>query len=307
MPRPNHVYEIYIRTTPDRLWQALVDPEMTRRYYYGCGFEGTVSAGEPYALRAADGTAAIEGTITEAEPFRRLVTTFHARFGAGTAEEPPSRVTWEITPLGDVCRLSMVHDDLHGSPQTYAATAGGWPVLISSLKSLMETGEPLPSVSAEARGEQATLDDDYHRSGGVETNGLTWKLFEQPDRTQDDDARMIHLAHASAYHWGLVGTAENQARAEWMCSHAYALAGRAEPARYHAERCLAIVEANGITDFDLVYANEAMARSLALSGAVEEAGRYLAAAHATPIADDEDRSIAEADLAAEPWYGLTRS
>ena len=91
-----------------------------------------------------------------------------------------------------------------------------------------------------------------------------------------------------------------------MCSHAYALAGRAEPARYHAERCLAIVEANGIADFDLVYANEAMARSLALAGALDEAGRYLAAAHATPIADDEDRSIAEADLAAEPWYGAER-
>ena len=87
-----------------------------------------------------------------------------------------------------------------------------------------------------------------------------------------------------------------------MCSHAYALAGRAEPARYHAERCMAIVEANGIADFDLVYANEAMARSLALAGAMDEAGRYLERPHATPIADDEDRSIVEADLAAEPWY-----
>ncbi len=89
-----------------------------------------------------------------------------------------------------------------------------------------------------------------------------------------------------------------------MCSHAYALAGRAEPARYHAERCLAIVEANAIADFDLVYANEAMARSLALAGDLDEASRYLAAARATPVADDEDRSIVEADLAAEPWYGL---
>ena len=304
MPRPNHVYEIYIRTTPERLWQALVDPELTRRYYYGCRFEGAVAAGEKYAMRADDGTAAIEGTITEAEPFRRLVTTFQARFRPGTAEEPPSRVTWEITPLGDVCRLSMVHDDLHGSPQTYAATAGGWPVLISSLKSLIETGDSLPDVADEGGGDLASLDHDHHRSEGVETNNLAWKLFEQPDRTPDDDARMIHMAHASAYHWGLVGTAENHARAEWMCSHAYALAGRAEPARYHAERCLAIVEANAIADFDLVYANEAMARSLALAGDLDEASRYLAAARATPVADDEDRSIVEADLAAEPWYGL---
>ena len=263
-----------------------------------------MAAGEPYALRAGDGTVAIEGTITEAEPFRRLVTTFQARFAPGTAEEPPSRVTWEITPLGDVCRLSMVHDDLHGAPHTYAATAGGWPVLISSLKSLIETGDSLPDVSDETHGDQASLDHDHHRSEGVETNGLTWKLFEQTDRTPDDDARMIHLAHASAYHWGLVGTAENHARAEWMCSHAYVLAGRAEPARYHAERCMAIVEANGIADFDLVYAHEAMARSLALAGELDEAGRYLAAARATPVADDEDRSIAEADLAAEPWFGL---
>ncbi len=261
---------------------------------------------EPYALRAGDGTAAIEGTITEAEPFRRLVTTFQARFAPGTAEEPPSRVTWEITPLGDVCRLSLVHDDLHGSPQTYAATAGGWPVLISSLKSLIETGDPLPSVSDEGRGDQASLDHDHHRSEGVETNDLTWKLFEQPDRTPDDDARMIHLAHASAYHWGLVGTAENHAQGgvdvqPRLCAggpgRAGALPRRAVHGHRRSQRHRRLrpgLRQRG--DGPLAGAGRCL----------DEAGRYLAAAHATPIADDEDRSIAEADLAAEPWFGLTR-
>jgi uncharacterized protein YndB with AHSA1/START domain len=304
MPRPIHVYETYIRTTPDRLWHALTDPATTRQYFYGCDFEGTPEAGKPYAFRAADGTTAVDGTIVEAEPYRRLVMTFHALFAPGTAEESPSQVTWEITPLGDVCRLSLVHGDLHGAPNTYAATAHGWPILISGLKSVLETGDSLPEIPAEALGPQPDLDDDHHRSEGVETNNLTWKLFEQTDRTPDDDARMVHLAHASAYHWGLVGTAVNFTRAEWMCSHAYALLGRAEPALYHAERCLAIVEANDIGDFDRGYANEAMARALALAGAHEKARPYLEAARATPIADDQDREIFEGDLAAEPWYGL---
>ena len=146
MPRPNHVYEIYIRTTPERLWQALVDPELTRRYYYGCGFEGTVAAGEPYALRAGDGTAAIEGTITEAEPFRRLVTTFQARFaprdrrGASVARDVGDHAVGRRLPAVDGPRRpARLAPDL-------CRHAGGWPVLISSLKSLIETGDSLPDV-----------------------------------------------------------------------------------------------------------------------------------------------------------------
>ncbi len=305
MPRPRHVYETYIRTTPERLWAALTDPDLTRRYFYGCGLDTVVAPGEAYAYRGDDGAAAIDGTIEEAEPFRRLVMTFHVAFDPDAAHEHPSRVTWEITPLGEVCRLSLVHGDLHGAPHTYAITATGWPPLVSSLKTLLETGEALPAVPDDRADEPPPdVDRELHREQGIDANNLVWQLLETADRTAADDDRMVHAAHASAFHWDIAGTDVNRARAEYMCSRAYAFAGRGEPALHHARRCLAIVQANDLTDFDLAYANEAMARALAARGELAGASEYLKVARATPVADDDDRAIVVADLAAGPWYGV---
>jgi hypothetical protein len=142
------------------------------------------------------------------------------------------------------------------------------------------------------------------RAIAVATNNQTWKLIEQSDRTVEDDDRLVHMAHAAAYHWSLAGTPVNAARAEYLCSHVYALLGRGEPALHHATRCLAITEANGFDDFDLAYAHEAMARALALIGAHDDAAVHLATAKSVTVADDEDRALVEADLAAGPWYGL---
>lgn len=306
MPAPRHVYETYIRTTPERLWQALVNPEMTRRYFYRCAFAGELHPGSPYTYAGPDGEVAVDGTIEDAEPFRRLVMTFHIAFDDDAAQERPSRVTWEITPLGEICRLTLVHQDLHGAPRTRQITATGWPALISGLKTLLETGEELPAVPDDGAAEtQPEPSAQLHREQGIDTNQETWALLGDDGRSAADDERMVHTAHASAYHWGIAGDAANHARGEWLCSHVYAVIGRAEPALHHARLCLAITEEHGLVDFDLAYAHEAVARALALAGQPDEARRHLAAAKSVEVADAEDRAIVEADLAAPPWYGLS--
>jgi len=304
VPPTRHVYETYIRTTPEQLWAALVDPELTRRYFYRCAFMGDVTAGSPYALVGPEGETAVDGTIEEAEPFRRLVMTFHIAFDEVAAAEKPSRVTWEITPLGEVCRLTLLHQDLYGAPRTRDITATGWPPLVSALKTLLETGEELPEVRDDRPLPEEGPDVALHRGLGIDAHQQTWALLGQASRSADEDERMIHTAHASAYHWGIAGQPVNHARAEWMCSHVYAIVGRAEPALHHARCCLAITEEHGFTDFDLGYAHEAMARALALCGQLDAAREHLVIAQTVEVADPEDREIYESDLGAEPWYGL---
>ena len=89
-----------------------------------------------------------------------------------------------------------------------------------------------------------------------------------------------------------------------MLSHVHAVLGRADMAQHHAQRCLATVEAAGLSDFDLAYAHEALARAAAADGRLDDAERHRAAAAAVPVADDEDRKIFIDDLAATPWFGL---
>jgi hypothetical protein len=142
------------------------------------------------------------------------------------------------------------------------------------------------------------------RTIAVATNNATWDLLGRADRSVEDDDRLVHMAHASAYHWSLAGNALNAARAEYLCSHVYAVLGRGEPALHHAARCLAITEANRFDDFDLAYAHEAMARALAVAGLNADAATHLATARSVTVADAEDRALVEADLAAGPWYGV---
>jgi DNA-binding transcriptional MerR regulator len=130
----------------------------------------------------------------------------------------------------------------------------------------------------------------------------TWTLLEQEDRSRADDDRMLHMAHASRYHWGQVGTAANLARGEWQCSRVYAVLERSEPCLHHAQRVLDICQDNGIGDWDLGFAHEALARGHAVAGDKEmarlEIERALAAVEG--IADDEDRAILLADLETIP-------
>ena len=115
---------------------------------------------------------------------------------------------------------------------------------------------------------------------------------------------MVHMAHASRYHWeeSRLGGPANDARGEWQVSRVYSVLGRAEPALYHARRCLEICEANGIGDFDLAFAYEALARASAVAGDGEAARGYVDQARAARegIAEDDDRELFDADLATIP-------
>jgi uncharacterized protein YndB with AHSA1/START domain/DNA-binding transcriptional ArsR family regulator len=140
------VFEIYIKTTPERLWRAITDPQLRATYTFGVGLYSDWKRGSSYQARTTDMTSAPNMTIAEGEnlevdPPRRLVQSFRALWSEDVKREGTSRVTWEIEPVGDSCRLSVTHDQLHDGAN--AELYGGWPMVLSGLKTLLETGERL--------------------------------------------------------------------------------------------------------------------------------------------------------------------
>jgi hypothetical protein len=131
----------------------------------------------------------------------------------------------------------------------------------------------------------------HHRQLGVELFNATWTLLDKTARTIAEDDQMIHMAHASRYHWGQVGEPVNLARGEWQISRVYAVVRHPEAALYHARRSLEICQTNGIGDFDLAFAYEALARAFAVSGDPAQRDEYLALARqaGNQIAEKEDR------------------
>jgi uncharacterized protein YndB with AHSA1/START domain len=148
------VFEIYIKTTPERLWEAITDFDQRSRYTFGAGARSDWTAGSAYTLAApgGGGLTLAEGENVEVEPPRRLVQSFKALWGEDVEREGTSRVTWEIEPVGDSCRLTVTHDELRdgANEELY----GGWPMILSGLKTLLETGEDLttPGSLKYARG-----------------------------------------------------------------------------------------------------------------------------------------------------------
>ena len=138
---------------------------------------------------------------------------------------------------------------------------------------------------------------EIQRKLAIELFNQTWDLMDKPDRSQAETDRMIHSAHASRYHWGVIGQPVNLARGEWQVSRVYAILKRSEPCLYHAQRCLQITLDNKLQDFDLAFAYEAMARAFHLAGNSAEVENYLTLANeagqAIKSKDDRDYFLTE--------------
>jgi uncharacterized protein YndB with AHSA1/START domain len=136
------VFEIYIRTSPERLWEAITDPEIRAKYNFGARLESDWQPGSSFRMIAPGAAGPLgEGEILEIDPPRRLVQTMVALWGEDVAAEGTSRITWEIDQVQDSCRLVVTHDQLRdgANEQLY----GGWPMILSGLKTWLETGELL--------------------------------------------------------------------------------------------------------------------------------------------------------------------
>lgn len=140
----HQVFEVYISTTPDKLWQAITDPAMTKQYFYDSAIESTLQPGTPLNRLRADGSHMLDGTVIEVNPQRKLVHTFISQdCSPGEQQDPPSQVTWEIEPMGGVCKLTLTHEHYNGESATAKGTLTGWNPVLSGLKTLLETGKPL--------------------------------------------------------------------------------------------------------------------------------------------------------------------
>jgi uncharacterized protein YndB with AHSA1/START domain len=136
------VFEIYIKTTPERLWEAITDPELRAKYSFGVQTSSDWAPGSRYESSVPEaGITIAEGENLEVDPPHRLVQSFNALWSHDVKAEGTSRVTWEIEQVEDSCRLTVTHDQLREA--AHGELYGGWPMILSGLKTLLETGETL--------------------------------------------------------------------------------------------------------------------------------------------------------------------
>jgi uncharacterized protein YndB with AHSA1/START domain len=155
MARSTFVYVTYIRTTAQKLWSALTDAEFIRQYWFGMHCESQFTTGSSWQLVSKDGRLFDAGEIVEADPPRRLVIRWQHQIKPELKAEGASLCTMELEPSGSAVKLSITHSIEREPSQFITAVSGGWPKVISNLKSLLETGslaldEPYPAESAQS-------------------------------------------------------------------------------------------------------------------------------------------------------------
>jgi uncharacterized protein YndB with AHSA1/START domain len=145
-----HVYQIYIAATPEQVWTAITDSEWTRRYFHGTAYSEPPEQGGPYRTVVADGRPAVDGVVEEMQPPSmgrpgRFVHTWHTLYDPDLAGERASRVEWTVERAGEgLTRVRLVHANLEQSPLTWENVKDGWIWILDSMKTLLETGRPLP-------------------------------------------------------------------------------------------------------------------------------------------------------------------
>jgi uncharacterized protein YndB with AHSA1/START domain len=140
MARSTFVYVTYIRTTPEKLWSALTDEAFMKQYWFGMHCESKWTVGSPWRMVRADGSVCDAGEIIESEPLRRLVIRWQHQDNPELKAEGDSRCTMELEPSGTAVKLSITHTIEREPSKLIGAVSGGWPMILSNLKSLLETG-----------------------------------------------------------------------------------------------------------------------------------------------------------------------
>ena len=147
MSKPKFVYVVYISSTPEKVWAALTDPKMSAQYWFGYSVDAGGKVGSPVALRSPEGKTMDKGVILESDPPRRLSYSWSPQY-VEFRNERPSRVTFDLKPFKGQVKLTVVHDDFDEGSKVFESISGGWPKVLSSLKSFMEMGKGLdPSWS----------------------------------------------------------------------------------------------------------------------------------------------------------------
>jgi uncharacterized protein YndB with AHSA1/START domain len=156
--RPSFSYFLYIAATPEEVWRALTDGGMTRQYWYGRRVESDWKVGSPVTFfYHKDGAEAVSdsGIVLECNAPRRLSFTFHVEFVDELRDAHPSRVAFDIAPAGDDVRLTVTHDEFEPGSKVLAGISEGWPIILCSLKSFVESGRPLASSNLAAAAQEA--------------------------------------------------------------------------------------------------------------------------------------------------------
>jgi uncharacterized protein YndB with AHSA1/START domain len=152
MAESQFVYVTFIRTTPEKLWQALMEPQFTRQFWMGTTQESEWKVGSSWRIAKPDGSSADSGEVVEIEPHKRLVLKWQNQMFPEMTAEGFSRMTYELEPKGGTVKLTVTHTMDKSDSKFIKAVSGGWPMILASLKSLLETGEPLEGTSTWPKG-----------------------------------------------------------------------------------------------------------------------------------------------------------
>src|ERR1700733_5514227 len=137
------IYVTYIRTSAEKLWSALTTPEFTKQYWFGMTMASDGKPGASWKLLFTDGRVADTGEVLEIDPPRRLVLRWHNEFRPELKAEGPAKCVFELEPNGDIVKLTITHSSVRADSKLIVAVSGGWPKILSNLKSLLETGKPI--------------------------------------------------------------------------------------------------------------------------------------------------------------------
>lgn len=291
-------HRVYVRTSLAEAWAAVISPEFTRQYFFGSAFASPPVAGEPFSSVLPNGMVAVDGRVEAVDAPHTLVHTWNVHYDPAQESEPESRVTWTLFEAGeDLVRVQVVHSSLDASPHTARNVAEGWDYILSGLKSVLETGKPLPQVTEREGRPEAP---DAHRQVAVRANNDTWDVLEA-DAVDVESAR--RGAYTAAYHWSRAASATpaNEARALYLIAKTWLATGEPHLALEYADGCLAECRTAGLADFDLAFAHEVRARALYATGHESQARSEWDAARSVPIRDPEDRAAFAAELAKAPW------